>query len=146
MKKRLGFTLIELLVVIAIIGTLSAILLPNFMAVRERSRDSQRKSDLKQMQKALELYRQDNNVFPAALPTPGGGAWSSAGGTVYINKIPFDPGNLTPTPYVYQRNGSDTLKYTLCACIENKSDSDATTGNCSAVVTCSSKKYEITEP
>jgi general secretion pathway protein G len=57
MKK--GFTLIELLVVIAIIGMLSALLVPNFMGARERARDAQRKSDLKQIQKALEMYRQD---------------------------------------------------------------------------------------
>ena len=37
----------------------SALFLPNFMAARERARDSQRKSDLRQIQKALELYRQD---------------------------------------------------------------------------------------
>jgi general secretion pathway protein G len=59
MKK--GFTLIELLVVIAIIGMLSALLVPNFMGARERARDAQRKSDLKQIQKALEMYRQDQN-------------------------------------------------------------------------------------
>ena len=69
MKK--AFTLIELLVVIAIIGSLSALFLPNFMAVRERARDSQRKSDLKQIQKAFELYKQDQTptAFPETLPT-----------------------------------------------------------------------------
>ncbi len=50
------FTLIELLVVIAIIGMLSALLLPNFMGAREMSLViQQRKSDLKQIQKAFEM-------------------------------------------------------------------------------------------
>ncbi|PIU36636.1 prepilin-type cleavage/methylation domain-containing protein, partial [Candidatus Roizmanbacteria bacterium CG07_land_8_20_14_0_80_34_15] len=56
-----GFTLIELLVVIAIIGSLSALFLPNFMAARERARDTQRKSDLRQIQKALEMHKQDQS-------------------------------------------------------------------------------------
>ena len=63
-----GFTLIELLVVVAIIGALSSIMLPNFMAARERARDSQRKSDLKQLQKSLELYKLDQALpaYPAS--------------------------------------------------------------------------------
>ncbi|MDP2672104.1 MAG: type II secretion system protein, partial [Candidatus Daviesbacteria bacterium] len=50
-----GFTLIELLVAIAIIGILSSFLLSNFVGVRQRARDGVRKSDLRQIQSALEL-------------------------------------------------------------------------------------------
>ena len=146
--KKFGFTLIELLVVIAIIGTLSALLLPNYMAARERARDSQRKSDLRQIQKALELYQQDQSppVFPAAFPTPGGGAWQSASGTVYLNKIPFDPGSLTPTPYIYTRDGSDSLKYTLCTCLENAGDTEPTSTFCTNSCSSSQKKYGVQQP
>src|SRR5438034_6926778 len=56
-----GFTLIELLVVISVIGILAAglLLLINPFAQFQKARDAQRKSDLGQIQKALELYSQD---------------------------------------------------------------------------------------
>lgn len=138
MKK--AFTLIELLVVIAIIGSLSALLLPNFMGARERARDSQRKSDLKQIQKAFELYKQDQSPpsFPATLPTTGA-CWSSGAGcsgNIYMNKFPAPPSN--DEEYYYDVNNS-TLTYTLCACLENVADPDGLTGpsNCGVCSECS---------
>ncbi len=150
MKK--AFTLIELLVVIAIIGSLSALFLPNFMAARERARDSQRKSDLKQIQKAFELYRQDqtDSSFPATLPTANQ-CWSSGGsgticpaGNIYMNKFPADPNRVdNGGNYFY----TSSATYVLCACLENKADPDGTTGNCDATYTCSSgKSYVVNQP
>jgi len=145
MKKENGFTLIELLVVIAIIGGLSALLLPNFMSARERARDTQRKSDLKQIQKALEMYRQDNNVFPAALPAPGGSSWTSANGLIYMNKVPSDP--IGPTPYYYSVDNPN-LTYFICACLENVADSDSTncSSSCPSAGCLSTKCYKVTQP
>jgi type II secretion system protein G len=66
MKK--GFTLIELLVVISIIGTLVAILLPNFMGARERAKDVQKIQDAYAMKNALRMYYNDNNQsYPTAV-------------------------------------------------------------------------------
>lgn len=142
-----GFSLIELLVVIAIIGMLSALLVPNFMGARERARDAQRKSDLKQIQKALEMYRQDRN--PPAYPTAGPftnrfGSCNTqfASTTMYMNKIPCDP--LGPTPYYYSPNNSN-LTFRLCTCLENKADPDSST-SCPCGPCSSGKCYIVTEP
>ncbi len=143
MKK--AFTLIELLVVIAIIGSLSALLLPNYMGARERARDAQRKNDLKQIQKALEMYKQDQNpvAYPTALPSVGS-SWIN-GSTIYMNRFPGDP-NRSPNNYYYSYDNSN-LTYILCACLENKADADGINGNCDASYICSSsKKYVVTQP
>ena len=142
-----SFTLIELLVVIAIIGGLSSILLPNFMGARERARDTQRKSDLKQIQKALEMYKQDQSQ--PLYPTPSGtaidipcGNTFQGGTNIYLNKMPCDP--LAPTPYFFEIDSTDNQKYTLCACLENKADSD---GESCPGSTCSSgKSYVVNQP
>ena len=62
-RKSAGFTLIELLVAIGIIGILASFLLANFVGVRQRARDGVRKSDLRQMQSALEMYRADQGQY-----------------------------------------------------------------------------------
>ena len=64
MKAPKGFTLIELLVVIAIIGILASIVLVSLTGARVKARDGQRISELKEMQKALELYYSDNGRYP----------------------------------------------------------------------------------
>ncbi|MFH1792077.1 MAG: type II secretion system protein [Patescibacteria group bacterium] len=64
MKK--GFTLIELLVVISIIGVLAALALVSFGPSQKQARDTQRKSDLKQYQTALENFANNNNsLYPS---------------------------------------------------------------------------------
>ncbi|MBI5127131.1 type II secretion system protein [Candidatus Roizmanbacteria bacterium] len=147
MKNKLAFTLIELLVVIAIIGTLSALFLPNFMAARERARDTQRKSDLKQIQKAFELYKQDQTPpsFPATLPAENV-CWSSLAGctgNIYMNRFPTDP---SPNKQYYYDVDNSTLTYTMCACAENSADPDST-NDCGVCGSCSSGKcYTVIQP
>ncbi|MCX7956062.1 MAG: type II secretion system GspH family protein [Patescibacteria group bacterium] len=141
--KRKFFTLVELLVVIAIIGMLSALLLPNFMGARERARDSQRKSDLKQIQKAFEMYKQDQSPpsYPSQLPQSG--QEFSYNGIIYMNKFPTDPN--PGGQYFYSVNNQD-LTYTLCACLENKADKDGV--SCYPPCTCqsNSKCYIVNQP
>ncbi len=66
MKK--GFTLIELLVVIAIIAILAAILFPVFAQAREKARQTQCLSNIKQVGLAVLMYSNDwEECFPAAI-------------------------------------------------------------------------------
>lgn len=153
-NRQKSFTLIELLVVIAIIGALSSILLPNFMGARERARDAQRKSDLKQIQKALEMYKQDQRapLYPtpyANNPANGIGTCSNSfeGTSVYLNKMPCDP--LGPTPYFFKIGSTDNQTYKLCSCLENQADPDGESpSNCDSTFSCPTNKkgYVVNEP
>jgi len=111
LKNRLGFTLIELLVVISIIGVLTAIIVPNMMGMRERARDSKRKSALKELKTALRLYYNDHQAYPPSTTDDSidcGGtacAWGSpfeVNGVVYMKELPHDDTNQ----YHYQRYNS----------------------------------------
>jgi general secretion pathway protein G len=151
-----GFTLIELLVVVAIIGILSALLMSNFVGIRQRARDGQRKSDLRQIQSALELYRADNGSYPTdpAIFTGGSIVCNvalSSGGVTYMKSIPCDPLGTASSPLFYQYVGT-TANYCIRACLENTNDSqkdptnDTGTGSnvsgCNFVANiCSSKGF-----
>jgi prepilin-type N-terminal cleavage/methylation domain-containing protein len=130
-QNKKGFTLIELLVVVALLGVLTTLLMANFNAARQRSRDTQRKSDLKNVQTALRLYYNDLGNYPensSAKEIAGCGsagtavcAWGeewSVGSTLYMSTLPEDP---TPAQ-IYRYTQIDLDTYTLQACLENKSD------------------------
>lgn len=65
MKIKKAFTLIELLVAISIIAVITAVLLPNFMGMREKAKDSQRIQDINSVKNALRMYYNDNDSYPA---------------------------------------------------------------------------------
>lgn len=65
LKIKNGFTLIELLVVISIIGILVSLIAVSYTHAQRQARDTQRKSDLKQYQTALENWSSsNNNIYP----------------------------------------------------------------------------------
>jgi prepilin-type N-terminal cleavage/methylation domain-containing protein/prepilin-type processing-associated H-X9-DG protein len=76
MDRKRGFTLIELLVVIAIIIIIAAILFPVFAQAREKARQTQCLSNLRQIGAALGMYLQDNDeTFPlGGYPTTENGS------------------------------------------------------------------------
>jgi prepilin-type N-terminal cleavage/methylation domain-containing protein len=67
-SHRRGFTLIELLVVIAIIGVLAALVVGGASHVRETSVRSRVKTELKQLETAIEAYHKKFGFYPPSGP------------------------------------------------------------------------------
>lgn len=64
MKKQKSFTLVELLLVIAIIGLLASIVFVSLQGSLARARDARRKSDLRQIFLAIEMYYDKYENYP----------------------------------------------------------------------------------
>lgn len=62
-RKKVGFTLIELMVVISIIAIMSVIGLTLYGNVQKSARDAKRRSDLKAIAQALEVYKVRNGSY-----------------------------------------------------------------------------------
>jgi general secretion pathway protein G len=142
-KTAKGFTLIELLVVISIIGILATLVTANLNAARSRARDTERKSDLKNIQTALRLYYNDNGGYPPSNYFDSlWGAKMYNGQTVYMNVVPKDP--LSNQTYIYSL-GNNTDFYTLSACLENTSDTSGKSITISGWTCSSGWVYQVTQ-
>jgi general secretion pathway protein G len=150
-----GFTLVELLIVMAIIGVLATFFIGSYTGVQKKARDANRKSDLTQISKALEIYYNDHRRYPAELsgkiagcPSTGPTAcdWDNTdqftdGETVYYKTIPGDP-HYPAAVYVYRSDSGGTY-YKLYARLENSEDPDiilglsesGCTGQCNFAIT-----------
>lgn len=79
--SRAAFTMVEIMVAVTIVGILAAVTVANFSDARAGARDSQRKSDLKTIQAALELYKQKYGRYPEGCNAPGN--WSGQANAGY---------------------------------------------------------------
>ncbi len=84
-----GFTLIEMIITIGILGVLASIILAivNPLAQFQKSNDARRKSDLEQLQRALEQYYQDHGQYPHSSGSNGSPTYS----IVDFSKINTNP-------------------------------------------------------
>lgn len=134
-RQRAGFTLVEMMVVIALIGILAAIVLGSLVQARESSKIAKAKEEIKNIEQAFKLYRQELGVMPPggdhcsicgwgfrgnSISVSGQAGWSSVVSDVAaktpISRIPLlDPWGRH---YAYDNNyyvGLGTLPSVLCS-------------------------------
>lgn len=129
-KNKQGFTLIEILIVIAIIGMLVGLLLPNFNQLRQEGRDQSRKTGVKALVEALELYKLNQNppTYPEETTLDPllniGVSWID-GTITYLNQTPVDPlYNTDPTQFKYRYQKVNSQQYYVGVCLEDSTDPD----------------------
>jgi type II secretion system protein G len=131
-QKR-GFTLIEILVVITIMAVLLAAGVATYTSVIKKSRDAKRRSDIGQIQQALEMFRADVLEYPhcpnddsayqdiaTCLNVAVGPAPANVPFSQYLPTRPSDPKVSSDFHYYYRR--PTTTTYFVTAFVE----SDAT--------------------
>lgn len=119
-QRQGGFTMIELLVSLAIIAMLFTAVIALVGGLKEKSRDSKRISDVREIGKALVLYADNNSKFPISVTDviiTGDDAIStlleSEGA---INEVPSDPTHPI-NPYTYRTDSSGNT-FILSFCLE----------------------------
>jgi len=131
-QKNKSFTLIEMLVVVALISLIASLILVSMTGARAKARDSKRKQDIAQLEKALLMYWEKFGQFPGeaccdsslgsdncncpSCSTPGfsctmctgtdwcstSGIWSGIVGNGIMGYLPKDPINNTTYYYWYE--------------------------------------------
>ena len=141
-KKSLVKKILVVLIFILIISGLIAAGMRYYQSWQLKKRDTQRKSDIQTLQKALETFRgktQDQKYYP------GDATEFTMVKTGVMEKLPKDPKNEPPYTYIYSGRPAGCTatctNYLLFACLENANDAEGK----APIGTCQTKIYEVTK-
>jgi type II secretory pathway pseudopilin PulG len=124
------------MVVMIIMGVLVTLGISAFTSSQTKSRDLRRKGDIRAISEALEAYYSDKGRYPegqtgdmygclGAQVCAWGAQWQDDLGTIYMTKLPADPGS---TKYRYYYVAPSTGRsYKLYVHLENSLDPDGQT-------------------
>ncbi|HPW34440.1 MAG TPA: prepilin-type N-terminal cleavage/methylation domain-containing protein [Candidatus Paceibacterota bacterium] len=124
-NSQKGFTLVEMLVVVAIIAILASVFLVGLRGFRGTAYDSRRISDLQKVQSYLELYYNQNRMYPIA------GDWTTLSNTLKnaglgISSLPNDPLGVPRTYYYTYDDPANPQKYVLGAIMSDANSKTVT--------------------
>ncbi len=112
-RKRMGFTFLEIMVVVLILGILAGLIIPRFVGRAEDAKKTKAAVQIREMMKALELYKLDNSVYPSteqglqALVEKPVGEPEPKKWKQYMDKVPVDPWK---NQYIYICPGANHTK------------------------------------
>ncbi len=130
LKRQSGFTLIELMVVVSIVGFLATIISAGLDRSRTKALDTRRINDVFAIQKAVEIYFNEQGSYPEGSGLVMGSANATCfsitgfygvcpgGEQVYMGVVPSNPGP-GGADYVYTRSASG-VDYTLTFSLETE--------------------------
>ena len=105
-----GFSLIELIIVVAVIAILAAIMIPNFLAQRQRAADARALEAIANVRKGLGMFAADNGNYPT------GTNWAAVRTALgpYIS-LPAAEADVGLSAFSYTTTGTPPTSYTICA-------------------------------
>ncbi len=103
--KNRGFSFVEVLVACAVIAILATVTYGSLGGMREKARDTQRKSDIEQLRLTLRLHKDQYGTYPTGHDSGTvigeGGSLDSVLATLLANIIIDPMGSVSDTTYEY---------------------------------------------
>lgn len=144
-QQERGWTLIETLVVIAIVAMLASLVTQALPFIQGKVRDKRRLGDLTNLQRVIEIYKQDTGSYPVGtattLLTEADGLVSWPGYSTYLVTTDYVP-NIVPTyfaklpvdpfPGMSSISGCQALSYNRNIAYSSNGDHYKLVFNCSS--------------